>query len=345
MGDTAESGAVAELGSIGLTETELAVYDALIERTAATGDELGRIPGVQPGQLDRALDGLESRGLVSRVPGKTGRYAAVAPELGLELLILQREEELKKARLAAAGLTDRFRRARAGRDPVELIEVITGAGAVSRHHSQVHRSARHELRIMSRSPFVQTDDENRAEAAELHRRGLRVRNIVDLAELDFHLSYIREDQAHGEQYRSMPDVPLKLIIADDSTAIIPLEIRGQGIQSAVLVHSSALLEALIGVFDTLWRLAYPLDALHGQVGPDGSGEEVNGPERDLLALLAGGAPDAAIARRLGISPSTVQRRVRALMTRLGAATRFQAGLQASLLGWITRPPDPVGTPE
>ena len=46
-------------------------------------------------------------------------------------------------------------------------------------------------------------------------------------------------------------------------------------------------------------------------------------------LLAGGATDETIARQLGLSTRTVERRVRAMLDQLGAETRFQAGVQAA----------------
>ena len=55
---------------------------------------------------------------------------------------------------------------------------------------------------------------------------------------------------------------------------------------------------------------------------------------DLLSLLSAGRSDSTIARLSGISLRTVERRVRSLMDRLGAKTRFQAGVQAARRGWI-----------
>jgi DNA-binding NarL/FixJ family response regulator len=57
-------------------------------------------------------------------------------------------------------------------------------------------------------------------------------------------------------------------------------------------------------------------------------------ELRLLSLLATGLPDSTIAARLGISHRTHQRRLRSVLDRLGAQTRFQAGIQAARRGWI-----------
>ncbi|TDO64016.1 regulatory LuxR family protein [Kribbella sp. VKM Ac-2571] len=67
---------------------------------------------------------------------------------------------------------------------------------------------------------------------------------------------------------------------------------------------------------------------------NGDVAELRAPDRDILMLLAGGATDDMISRRLRISPRTTQRRVRALMDALGAQTRFQAGVQAARRRWI-----------
>ncbi|MEW1841736.1 helix-turn-helix domain-containing protein [Nonomuraea angiospora] len=57
-------------------------------------------------------------------------------------------------------------------------------------------------------------------------------------------------------------------------------------------------------------------------------------DRRLLALLAAGLKDDAIARQLGTSPRTIRRRLRHLLDELNAETRFQAGAQASRRGLV-----------
>ncbi|MBL7623061.1 helix-turn-helix domain-containing protein [Frankia sp. AgB1.8] len=54
----------------------------------------------------------------------------------------------------------------------------------------------------------------------------------------------------------------------------------------------------------------------------------------LLALLADGLKDEAVARALGVSVRTVRRMVAELMHRLDARSRFQAALLAQRKGWL-----------
>ena len=57
-------------------------------------------------------------------------------------------------------------------------------------------------------------------------------------------------------------------------------------------------------------------------------------DRLTLRLLAVGLTDRAVARQLNLSQRTVQRHVATLMTRLGARTRLQAGVQGIRQGWL-----------
>nr|WP_279672204.1 helix-turn-helix transcriptional regulator [Flexivirga meconopsidis] len=57
-------------------------------------------------------------------------------------------------------------------------------------------------------------------------------------------------------------------------------------------------------------------------------------DRRILRLMANGVSDAAISRQIGISSRTVERRVRVIMDRVNATTRFQAGVLAARQGLI-----------
>ena len=81
------------------------------------------------------------------------------------------------------------------------------------------------------------------------------------------------------------------------------------------------------LFERFWQIGTP-------VGKRADDEELVPRDATVLRLMAAGMPDAAIARQTGFSQRTVERRVRHLMERLGARTRFQAGVQAVHRGWL-----------
>lgn len=96
----------------------------------------------------------------------------------------------------------------------------------------------------------------------------------------------------------------------------------------LVVHSGALLELLSEVFEVTWAHAIPLRVTAGGLKDESADEQL------VLNLLAAGLTDDAMARHLGVSVRTVQRRVREICARLGARTRFQAGLQARRHGLL-----------
>jgi len=63
----------------------------------------------------------------------------------------------------------------------------------------------------------------------------------------------------------------------------------------------------------------------------GQGEDL---DRLILKLHAVVQTDRAVARQLNPSQRTVQPHVATLMTRLGARTRLQAGVQGIRQGWL-----------
>lgn len=316
------------LDGIGLTDGEERIYLTLLDRDTVTAAELAAAhPGID---VARVLDRLEGKALVARRGGQPVRYQAAPPDVALEVLVRGREQQLQRTRLGIAALSERYRTARVAR-PDEVVEVVTGRDATVQRWEQLQRSARTQVRSFDRPPYVTNPSANPIELDLLHA-GVGYRSVYHPAgfALPSRTAYLRGLIAAGEQARVAVDVPVKLFIADDRLGLLPLEVSGSA-ESCLVIRASSLLETLIALFEHVWRTAVP-------VHPDGSLPDVEGrptgDDQALLTLLAGGLTDAAIARQLGSHPRTIQRRVRDLLDRLGAGTRFQAGMQAVRRGWL-----------
>ncbi|GAA1935201.1 LuxR family transcriptional regulator [Kitasatospora viridis] len=142
------------------------------------------------------------------------------------------------------------------------------------------------------------------------------------------LAYARWLTDLGGQMRTVATVPIQLVVIDRTVAVLPLDPDDPG-AGALEVRSPAALTAVCALFDRVWAAGVPLG---GPERPDRDG--CTPMESALLGIIAGGQPDDVAARRLGLPLRTVRRMMADLMTRLGAASRFQAGVNASRRGWL-----------
>lgn len=210
--------------------------------------------------------------------------------------------------------------------------VLDGPEQIRRAVERLQDDARHEVFCIDRPPYAGTP------ASPVERRrladGVSYRVVYDRSALSVpgYLELVSELVELGERARVGSTVPMKLMIVDRAVAVTPLRIQGDVLLQALLIQDPALVAGLVRVFTDAWRAAVPL-------GPEGmpladTPERPSSEERQVLALLAAGATDEMIGRLLNVSPRTAHRRVRDLAAKLGAETRFQAGVQAVRLGWL-----------
>jgi len=319
------------LQALGIPVDVEAVYLELLHHPGLTQGQLAERGGRSGRTLRRSLDHLADLGLISRLAGRPVRFVAARPDAAVEVLISSRQQQFAVARTAARALYASLPAERRHRTDDEL-ELVFGREAVAARFRQLQQSATDEMMVLDRPPYAQ-DPENPGNdgEVELLRRGVRCRGIYAPEALDYPgaLAALHEAIAAGEQAR-VCEVPLKLAIADRAAAILPLTREpGTMVDSALLVHTSTLLDALIQLFELLWQRAVPMSA-----GNAAGASTAERQDQQLLTLLAAGLKDEAIARQLGVSLRTVHRRTGDLLERIGARTRFQAGLQAARLGLL-----------
>ena len=320
------------LEAVGVTGQEERVYRALVRRPRSTVPELAAASGRSVENLRRLLPRLQQLGLVSQLPGTPARLLATRPDVAVAALVSSRQQELARTRSAVSTLLEDL--------PVdehthaeEFIESVHGKDAVAARFLQLQQTAQEELLVLDRPPYVQDPTVQNPAEPEVLARTVRVRGIYapEALEIPGALALAHAAIAAGEEARVSSHVPIKLAIADRRTALLPQTSRHAAIvHSALIVHESTLLDALLGLFERLWRDAVPLPGLEPAADADAEQAE----DARLLALLAAGLKDEAIARQLGISLRTVHRRTSRLMDRLDARTRFQAGAHAVRRGWL-----------
>ncbi|MFE3450809.1 LuxR C-terminal-related transcriptional regulator [Nonomuraea sp. NPDC059194] len=187
--------------------------------------------------------------------------------------------------------------------------------------------------IVTMHPYADWSEEplakGRRRAAETKTRGIRTRSL-------FHQRYLndRTFREHtsklvqlGYEVRFVPFVPTWMLAFDGRTVVLQVD-RDDIASGTVVISGTGVVTSLIALFEYCW-----ISASEAAEVPYGAGE-LTDQQRMVVRLLASGAKDDAIARTLSLSTRTVARIVSELLSKLNAASRFQAGVRASKLGWL-----------
>ncbi|MEU4428074.1 winged helix-turn-helix transcriptional regulator [Actinoplanes sp. NPDC024001] len=318
------------LEPIGLCAAEEDVYRHLVALRTAGVAELAEATGRSAAEVTVVLAALTERGLAS---GGDPGYVPAPPSVSLGALVRRRQADLRDAELAVAALAEQYRTAGL---PSGVIEVISDGQAVRRRFFQIQEAARDEVRSMVVPDLrVVPHRQNHAERAAL-RRGVRYRALLDRRALagPEMAADVRASLAAGQQIRVVDAVPVKMMIVDDETALLPLHGDRDDSPASLLIHRSGLLSVLISYFESEWERGYPLLAGPGTddlvESRPGDLDEL---DRRVLALLLSGLTDQAIAGQLGMSARTLHRRIRQLMGKAGVDTRVQLGWVAARKQW------------
>lgn len=329
------------LEAVGIGELEEQAYLCLLEHPRATVGEVAQALHLSHRRAQSLLDTIEAKGLATHSPERPRRYIFAAPDIAMEALILERENDLQQARSAVKQLQERAALHRQS-SPEPMIELITNRESERQIFNQMQAAAQHEVVFLVRPPLLisrRGAPQERDKEADARSRGVRYRGVVDAEYLAMPgaVEHVRADIKKGDEVRVVPKLPFKMVLADRRTALIPLDLESPS-SDVLLVRSSPLLDALDALFEMIWERAAPISITqrHGLAQGDPSPRLPDGSE-DLLQLMAAGLNDKAIAYELGLSIRTLNRRIFELTKSLNARTRFQIGWLASPLMTDARP--------
>lgn len=324
-----DTGVTGRLRAVGISDLDERLYRALLHTPRATVSQLAAVTTTSHERARLGLDRLEVMGLVSR-QGQPARFVAAVPDMAVEALILRRQEELERCRMAAAALLAEYREAEQSLGG--LVEIIVGREATFQRYRQLLSTARSEVLMFDKPPYI-GPPENPLEVDVLSR-GVSWKAVYapEALEIPERLVQLRIWRQAGEQARVCAHLPLKLIMVDRALALLPLTADTQRDEhTAILVHPCSLLTTLGMLFDMLWEQSLPLHRPGSVTASDTGLDEI---DRTLLQLLTAGFKDQAIARHLDVSMRTVRRRLANLMATYGLTSRFQLGQLAVQRGWV-----------
>ncbi len=328
---------------IGLDALAFRVLEYLVGRSAADSATVATAVGASRDEVDTALRSLEDALLVIPVPGRPPRWKAGPPRASLGSLLARRRAELARAERYMEQLHDIYD---AAAGPQHLLEVIEDAEEVSARYAHLHKASTQEILHLAKPPYVTgaSDDSGQEGATRPEfRAGIRLRSVYDAEGFTDTVSLetaLRGSEDGGE-LRLSSRLPVKLVLFDRTTALLPLH-EDRPSAGSLVVRSPALVGALVALFETIWKHAVPVSLASRDDWPaprrSRDATRIDDRTQAILDLMATGMKDDAIARVLDVSRRTVQKHVSEAGAVLGARTRFQIALRAAERGWLKLEP-------
>jgi DNA-binding CsgD family transcriptional regulator len=322
--------------SLGITDTTLAVYRALLEHPEVNPAKIGSVLDLPAAAVDEQLELLRKHELlvVRAWSDTSGEEYAIHPNRGFNLLAEQRREELehlqkdlRQDELAAQEITEQYNHMLRERTANET-EILVGQERANQRMQQF-------MPTISMWGLVPGKFEGAGlpeESPDIPFLGRGIDNKYIYVESHVRTNagqrYARWHFDRGTKMRSMPSVPMRMIIFDGRSVAMQLD-PDEELAGAVIHHSAQVVRLAKLFFEHCWRHATDVfdDAPAGDA-------EITPQEAELLHLLVQGATDEQAGRRLGVSLRTVRRMAAKLSEQAGASGRFELGVRAAQRGWV-----------
>ncbi|MGW1553995.1 LuxR C-terminal-related transcriptional regulator [Streptomyces sp. NPDC002346] len=322
-----------------VTATAERLYRLLVESGGSVSRDV-LLDGGSPAGADTFseadIDALVSLHLVSVEPG-TGLVSVLNPRLALTASVAQRAAEISRLHAESEQVREGIESLQ------EVYDSLGGFGdqpqAVERTSDlQVIRSLLSDAgqncvsEVLTAQPEALQESavaDSRPRDLALLQRGVRMRTIYPHTVLSSpavqrHFSIM---QAAGSEIRTASGIIERVVIFDRKVAFLADRTDPGG--GAVIIREPAVVEYLYQSLEQTWRLATPF--VYTRVG---YGETIDDIKAGILRLMAAGAKDEVVAKRMNMSTRTCRRHISEILAELGADSRFQAGMLAGRLGWI-----------
>ncbi len=262
---------VGQLTRLGLTTYEAKAYLALIRRDAYTAAQVARQAGLPRQRIYDVLSSLVEKGLATARPGTVVKYAATAPETAVELLIESHRQQLAEMEQDARSMIDAlgpaYKAGQAHTDPLDYIEVLRDRRAINERFAELQAGVKREILVFTKPPYAKPPQEN-VEGLEV-TRSHAARSLYEFSvfEDEAVVEGVRRFLDAGEEARFVPELPLKLVIIDETIVMFGMEdpVAGSSELTIVVVEHTSLAKVLKTAFDAIWENALTFEQAYDLV--------------------------------------------------------------------------------
>ncbi|GAA2234193.1 MULTISPECIES: helix-turn-helix transcriptional regulator [Kitasatospora] len=304
-------------------------------------DEVVATFGWSRERVEAVVEQLRGLALLQSAPQSPGRYVPTSPAQAESYLVDPLLAEIERCQRQS----QRIRKGLAEFAPIYsqleegsgASEVIEGPDAINREIARVAAACTEE--ICTAQPgggrSLASMEAAWRDTRELLERGVRMRTVYQSSAVFSGPTreYVLRVGHYGSEVRTMAEFSERLMIFDRKVAFIPGNSQRS---SAVVIRQPAIVQFLADVFERTWLAAIPFAT---ELPTSTVSEAVDGVRLTIARLLAEGATDEVVARRVGLSVRTCRAHVAKLYEQFGAQSRCHLGVLLARSGLLHAQPD------
>ena len=267
---------VEQLSQLGLTSYQARAYLALIGRDSFTAAQVARLAGLPRQRIYDVLDSLVEAGLAATRPGRVVKYSAADPKTAVEGLLAAHRRQLADLEDGASAIAEELASAyHAGQehtDPLEYIEVLRDPGAINARFDEIQASVKKEILVFTKPPYAKPPQENVAGLAVARSHMARGMYEFSLFDDPDATEGVRRFIEAGEDARVVPELPLKLVIVDETIVMFGMQdpVAGRSDLTIVVVEHPSLARVLRMAFNAYWAEGLSFEEASRRAGKPGA---------------------------------------------------------------------------
>lgn len=270
---------ITKLKQIGLSSREAEVYLALLQKNEFTAPELTKITKVTRTKIYELLQNLIHKGACNE-NYRNGQkvFKAIKPRLAIQNIISNYEneiehkkrneiEQMKQAGISIENeLVELYENGADIDEPLNYIEVLTDREQIKEKWLNIQNNTKNELLIFSKPPYTGNLIDNVQDETDIIKNNVTVRCIYEYKGLSTDeiiklMKMIKIFQKIGEEARVIKELPMKLVISDDTNTMLALNDKvtlKQSITSMVVNHP-VYAKAHKEVFEVYWSKSMSIE--------------------------------------------------------------------------------------
>jgi len=265
-----DKGCIEKMVTFGISEHEVRIYLALLERREHTALELHELTNVPRTKIYEITKNMIQRGIcIEKQIGRKKKYQAVAPEIVLTNLVRDQEAELNgKKKLAQDILkviNPIYDRGSQIGDVTEYVEIVKGLSSIHERFVSLVRNTQREHLSFVKAPYVhQLKNQKVAEQEnaefEILKRGAVAKALYEFPSKEYlepTITHIEKCIAAGEKARVIEQVPVKMHILDARYVLLALENPRSEVSAltTLVIEHPGLARTARMAFEYLWEKA------------------------------------------------------------------------------------------